>query len=689
MTPDLWKSVTRFDRARIHPWMAVRNALGVGLPLAAGAAFGNAGGGLIMGIGALNVSFSDGSDSFAHRARRMLAATLCCALAVYVGGLTGKYHALAIEDAAVCAFIAGILVAVSTTAADIGNVTLITLVVFSAQSMSPGRALISGLLALGGGLLETALALVFWPVRRHAPERETLAAAYTELARIAAAIAPASQAPPATLQISAAQTAIQALSGDRSLEAERYLALFSQAERIRLALLMLSGLRARLGDDAPELNRVLSLSSEILRDVGLSLASGRQPETGADSVSQLRELGEQLRRRESPPALRDARWQVEALAGQLRSALDLAGHVTPAGAVAFERQQAQQPWRLRLGSAIAMMRANLRPESAAFRHAVRLAACVVLGMVAGHWLGWRRSYWMPMTIAIVLRPDFTSTFSRGVLRLGGTFAGLLVTTAFFHVLAPGLGVEVALVTLCAFAIRCYGPANYGVLVTALTALVVLMFSFTGVAPAQVMLARALNTAAGGAIALLAYWLWPTWERTQISETLAVMLDRYRDYFRAVSDSYLDTSASMAARLDRTRMAARLGRSNLEAAATRLRSEPGSDPASVTALDAIMANSHRFIHAAMSLEAGLLRSRPAPARPGFRVLADHIDLTLYYLTASLRASKIAPADLPDLREAHHTLAGSGTPGVERYALVDAETDRMTNSLNTLAEEILAW
>jgi uncharacterized membrane protein YccC len=160
-----------------------------------------------------------------------------------------------------------------------------------------------------------------------------------------------------------------------------------------------------------------------------------------------------------------------------------------------------------------------------------------------------------------------------------------------------------------------------------------------------MLARALNTAAGGAIALLAYWLWPTWERTQISETLAALLDRYRDYFRAVSDSYLDTSASMAARLDRTRMAARLGRSNLEAAATRLRSEPGSDPASVTALDAIMANSHRFIHAAMSLEAGLLRSRPAPARPGFRVLADHIDLTLYYLTASLRASKIAPADLP--------------------------------------------
>jgi hypothetical protein len=42
--------------------MALRNALGVGLPLAAGAAPGDAGGALIVSIGALNVSFSDGSD---------------------------------------------------------------------------------------------------------------------------------------------------------------------------------------------------------------------------------------------------------------------------------------------------------------------------------------------------------------------------------------------------------------------------------------------------------------------------------------------------------------------------------------------------------------------------------------------------------------------------------------------------
>ncbi|MEO8050592.1 MAG: hypothetical protein ABI833_09275, partial [Acidobacteriota bacterium] len=48
----------------------------------------------------------------------------------------------------------------------------------------------------------------------------------------------------------------------------------------------------------------------------------------------------------------------------------------------------------------------------------------------------------------------------------------------------------------------------------------------------------LNTTAGGVIALLAYWLWPTWERHQVAEGLAGMLDAFRVYFQAVRDGLL-------------------------------------------------------------------------------------------------------------------------------------------------------
>jgi hypothetical protein len=37
---------------------------------------------------------------------------------------------------------------------------------------------------------------------------------------------------------------------------------------------------------------------------------------------------------------------------------------------------------------------------------------------------------------------------------------------------------------------------------------------------------------------------------------------------------------------------------------------------------------------MALEAGLASSRPVPARPAFRVFANDVDFTLYYLSAAL-------------------------------------------------------
>ena len=65
----------------------------------------------------------------------------------------------------------------------------------------------------------------------------------------------------------------------------------------------------------------------------------------------------------------------------------------------------------------------------------------------------------------------------------------------------------------------------------------------------------------------------------------------------------------------------------------------------------------------------------------------MEFTLYYLAAALRGSGFPAGTLPDLREDHHALVRSGDSLTARYALVNVETDRITNSLNTLAEQIL--
>jgi uncharacterized membrane protein YccC len=705
--PSFWQTVTKFDRKLLAPAMGFRNALGVGVSLFAGLALGNPAGGVMAASGALNAAISDGNDPYLHRARRMLTATFFVGLAVFIGRFFGDNHPLIIAIEAGCAFIAGISVAIGTTPSDIGTITLVTLIVYSGTpAPSFGKALTSGALALAGGGLQTLFSLALWPVKRYAPESRALALLYQEMAHTAATGASATEAPPSTDSILAARSALAGLNAGRSVEAERYLALFSQAERIRLALLTLGRLRVRLGrepDTAAEtetLGRALELASRILQSISASLSAGVKGDACTGPLDQLRAFADSLREprdSNSSPAITamraDARWQLDALTGQLTSAVELAAHATPAGAREFERRESAQPWSLRVAGVFAVLRANISLESAAFRHAVRLAVCVAIADTLTRSLGLPRGYWAPMTVAIVLKPDFTTTFTRGVLRLAGTFAGLALATVLFHVINPPAGLQAALLTAFMFCMRWAGPANYGILVCALTSLVVLLFALAGVPPNQVIGARALNTVAGGFIALAAYRVWPTWERTLVPEALARLFDAYRAYFQAIRDAYVEpgreSDPAFVSRLDRVRQAGRLARTTLEASVARLRSEPGVPAERLTAIDAILANSHRLIHAMMSLEADLYRSQPVPARPAFRTFANDVDATMYFLAAYLRGAAVHPGDLPDLREDHRALLHAGDPRIQRYQLVNVETDRVTNSLNTLALEILHW
>jgi len=690
---SFWRRVFQFQKEKIAPWIALRNTLGFALPLAAGIAMGSVPAALIASIGALNVSFSDSHDPYLQRARRMLAACVLVGLAVFAGAVCGNHRLLAVPMAGAWAFAAGMLVAVSATAADLGIMGLVTLVVFAAKPLPPESAALSGLLALGGGLLQTGLALAFWPIRKYVPERRALAAFYAELARAAVAPPDVRQPPAASAQSTQAQATLASLGGDHSIEGERYRMLLSQAERTRLGLFALNGLRVRIAREVPRssgaglLDRYLEIAATVLQSIADALLAAQPAESVRSQLDELQALAEQLRA--GGATLQDARQQMDALNGQLRSAFDVATHATVPGLAAFARQEFHRPWYLRLGGTLATLRANLSLRSAACRHAIRLAVCVALGDALGRSIGLQRSYWLPMTVAIVLKPDFASTFTRGVLRLAGTFAGLIFATALFHLLPAAPAARVTVVAALMFVLRCWGPANYGIFATAVTGMIVLLIAIAGVSPKEAIAARGLNTFMGGAIALAAYWLWPTRERTRVQDQMAQMLDAYREYFRVIRESYLQPDASFERALDRARLAARLARSNLEASFDRMRAEPGATPEAMAALTGMLANSHRLIYAIMALEAGLHGSHRAPAREAFRRFSNDVELTLHSLTGALRGSPPAPGDLPDLREDHYALAHSGDPATERYALVNEETDRLTNSLNTLRDELLKW
>src|SRR4030095_4480575 len=84
----LWQIVTHVDRSKFNVAQALRNTLGVVAPLIAGQMMGMPRGGVAMASGAVNVSYSDGSDPYEKRAKRMLASAVWCSVAVLLGGLT-------------------------------------------------------------------------------------------------------------------------------------------------------------------------------------------------------------------------------------------------------------------------------------------------------------------------------------------------------------------------------------------------------------------------------------------------------------------------------------------------------------------------------------------------------------------------------------------------------------------------
>ncbi len=697
----LARDVVRVDRSQIALVTALRNAVGVAAPLAVGAATGHLLVGLTIAIGALNVAFTDRPGPYRLRAGRMLLAGLAAAASVFVGAVTGSLDWLAVALAALWSLGGGLLVALGAVATQIGLTSVLLLLVFAARPMTPAQAGGQAGLIMAGALLQTVLAIAAWPVRRLGPQRDALAAALSALAAYTRAPSGPGSAPPVSAEITSAGQILSGAGSDHSAPGEALRALLDETERIRLELLALNDARHRLrrgdSDDptAGRIDAVMTAAGGVLD----ALAAGQSPvgtaaplrriEAAANTLHALvRETDGRGRVDVAAPLAR-----VEALGGQLRAAVEIAEAASESGGRVAALREAARPPALRPREPAAILRANLTLQSAACRHAVRLACCVAVADALACYLSLPRSYWLPMTAAIVLKPDFAATFTRGLGRSLGTIMGLVLATGLVHVVFGETPGRIVLVGVLMFVIRGLGPANYGLSVTAITALVVVLTSFAGASPEATIVERGLYTLGGGALALVAYAVWPTWERTQTPAALADLLDAYRCYFNVVMVGYLDPRQYDQAAVEAARQQARLARSNAEASVDRLRDEPVGAPTEVERADSLLANSHRFAHSAMTLEADLHNSPAAPAPPEARAFARDVDATLRALVAVLRDPASRLDGLPDLRAEQRALAavGSGTLHEDdparsagyRLAVIVAESDRITDSVNTMS------
>jgi hypothetical protein len=88
---------------------------------------------------------------------------------------------------------------------------------------------------------------------------------------------------------------------------------------------------------------------------------------------------------------------------------------------------------------------------------------------------------------------------------------------------------------------------------------------------------------------------------------------------------------------------------------------------------------------MALEASL-GGRRRGDEAAFQLFGSDVERTFRLLADALRGSAVAARDLPNLRERHDALVHSDASLSEPNTLTTVETDRITNSLNTLADQM---
>jgi Fusaric acid resistance protein-like len=149
---------------------------------------------------------------------------------------------------------------------------------------------------------------------------------------------------------------------------------------------------------------------------------------------------------------------------------------------------------------------------AAWEYGFRIAMLLIAAYGIGRWFDLPRYPWALMTGAIVFRPDFRQTLTRGLARCIGTLLGAAVATAVVALCQPGAGVLCVLVVVSAFFAYQFLYANYAVCTLFITGFVVFLLSFEGLPGLEMVHWRIVATLLGGALAFLA---WVPWKRDNV------------------------------------------------------------------------------------------------------------------------------------------------------------------------------
>ncbi len=657
-----FRQAGRFDRAEISARAGLIAAVPVAAMMALGTAADSPPAAVSMGVGAMlsGVAWRAGDGPVVPPLGTMVGASLAIGTTAFTGMLSGSVPWLHLLLLVIFCLIAGLAACLGRRGIVVGTQSLIGFIVFGRFPEDLGHAAaLTGLVLLGGLAQILFVAAVAVPLawRR---QRQALANAYRRLADFTDEIG-SSSAPSATALDAAAQVlATPALFADPDRHA--LADLVSEGRRIRLELIGFSTLLEHVRRAEPELAQdarptVTDALSRLRRLLGLTIAAIEgDPAALAALPGEAAELSEWGAAR--PPLASVALDQrLAALIGQVTAAARLAAALRAPGGGRLPFTLGR-PTRgtVRIGRRIAedvsRMRGSANLDTAAGRHALRLAVVVSLTELLIQGVALPRAYWAAVAAATVLRPGFGQTFTRGAERVLGTLLGVVIATLVAVALNPngwGVVAVVAVLACCTYAIF---PASFTVGVAMLTGVVVFLLHAVAPGTVQTALDRGIDTAIGGAIGLVAYALWPTWSALSAGPLMATLVDAQHAYLDAVLSGLISGRRPPETQLRALARRARFAFADADAAAGLMRSEPQqgeSDPVDTAAALSALRRVVWGVHVVRLDASTMPEGRPVPELAN---LKEGLDQALSVLAAELRAADHGA--FPRLRRLHREL-----------------------------------
>jgi uncharacterized membrane protein YccC len=683
------KSVLKIDPKGVEYRFALRCAAGVAIPLVLSAFGGWSLAGVSAAYGALVTGFASRQGVYRTRALGMMLTALALAVSGFAGILTAHHPVVNIVLAGLWAAGFGLIAAIGPAATVASMNAVVAFVLFSNAPYSESNPWLQAGAVIAGGALQTLLLVLVWPLQRFRVERHALARAYAGLAEYARHVNVDDFGLPETaalIEVRATLADPQPFGSRNELAAFEVLA--DEAERLRSSLAALTTDYHLLADvgmmtPAAAIGRVALAAADSLAALADAVDRGIPPlldQGRADALAgAVRGVEEAIAA--GAPSIDDAR----KLAGQVRAAWRAARAAANGGVSAAHSAPIARFELATAGDALDTLRANLSIDSIYARHAIRVGLAVAIAILVQRAIPLAHGQWIALTVALVLRPDFSSTFTRGFARIIGTIGGAVLASiiAAFH---PADAAYIALSIFFAFSAYALFNASFVIFSAMITGYVVYVLAYGGSPEHLSAMDRVYATIIGGTIALIAYAAWPTWAGARVGDDLARLLASQARYATLILRAFLDPAATDAQAIREAQLDSRRVRSNAEMSVDQMRGEPAHGRMlSLSAAQGVLASSRRIGVASLTLGAriGDRDADHASHGPLEKFVAD-FEPAMAILAGALRSGE-SPAALPPLRDDQAALANAASADPDaHWELLVAETDLLVDSVNTIAD-----